>query len=332
MTNTPDGLRQQIGRREFVGLGLGAFVVAAIPLAKRRPVGVVRRSMPVMGTIAQFAVVHRDPHQAHAAIDAAIAELLWVERTMTRFTDTSDIGRANLFAAREGVIVTPATAHVTSEALRWARALDGRYDPAIGAVCRLWDVKHRHEPPPAERVAELADRHFHRSVEVGTRGEESVLRFHDSGAKLDLGSIAKGYGVDRAVGALRRAAIEHAVVVAGGDLYALGTSPSGDPWSVGIQSPTDERAIVGTLELSDRAVATSGTYRQFFRYRGHKFHHIMDPSTAQPRMTEMQSLTVTADSVMHADAATTALFGMTEREIRQELARNLPGAQLARII
>ena len=58
----------------------------------------------------------------------------------------------------------------------------------------------------------------------------------------------------------------------------------------------------------------------------------MDPSTAQPRLTEMQSLTVTADSVMHADAATTALFGMTEREIRQELARNLPGAQLARII
>lgn len=332
MTFTQDGIRAQIGRREFVGLGLGAFVVASIPFVRHRPVGVVRRTVPVMGTIAQFAVVHRNPEEAHAAIDAAIDELLWVERTMTRFTDTSDIGRANLFAANDGVIVTAETAYVTREALRWAAALDGRYDPAIGAVCKLWDVKNRHEPPAADRVAELADRRFHRSVEIGTLHGAPVLRYHDSGAGLDLGSIAKGFGVDRAVRALRKFGIEKAVVVAGGDLYALGTSPSGDPWSIGVQSPMDERAIVGTLELSDRAVATSGTYRQFFRYRGHNYHHIMDPATAQPRETATQSLTVIADSVMHADASTTALFGMTESEITGALARNLPGAQLARII
>jgi len=332
MSITRDDTRRELGRREFVGLGLGAFVVAAIPLAKRRPVGVVRRTMPVMGTIAQFAVVHRDPQHAHAAIDAAMDELLWVERTMTRFTDTSDIGRANVSAANEGVIVTPETAHVTSEALRWAELMVGRYDPAAGAVCKLWDVKHRHEPPPADRIAELADRRFHRAVEVGTYHGGSALRYHDDVASLDLGSIAKGYGVDRAVTALRRHGIEKGLVVAGGDLYALGTSPDGEPWSIGIQSPTDERAIVGTLQLANRAVATSGTYRQFFRYRGHKYHHIMDPATARPRATEMQSLTIVADAVMHADAATTALFGMTESEITHALARNLRGAQLARIL
>jgi thiamine biosynthesis lipoprotein len=159
-----------------------------------------------------------------------------------------------------------------------------------------------------------------------------MLRYHDDGARLDLGSIAKGYGVDRAVTALRRHGIEKALVVAGGDLYALGTAPDDEPWSIGIQSPTDERAIVGTLRLANRAVATSGTYRQFFRYRGHKYHHIMDPATAQPRVTEMQSLSIVADSVMHADVATTALFGTTEAEITRALARNLPGAQLARIL
>ena len=332
MTTIPDGLGQKLGRREFLGLGLGAFVVAAVPLARRQPAGVVRRSMPVMGTIAQFAVVERDPRRAHAAIDAAMAELLWVERTMTRFTDTSDIGRANLFAARDGVLVTPETAHVTEEALRWASALDGRYDPAIGAVCRLWDVKNRLTPPPDEQVEELAGRRFHRAVEVGTRGGSPVLRYHDAGARLDLGSIAKGYGVDRAAAALRRHGITKAVVVAGGDLYAIGTAPDGEPWTIGIQSPTDERALAGTLQLADRAVATSGTYRQFFRYRGHRYHHIMDPATAQPRATAMQSLSITADSVMHADAATTALFGLGEAEIDTALGAVLPGAQLARII
>ncbi|HET7451076.1 MAG TPA: FAD:protein FMN transferase [Gaiellaceae bacterium] len=334
MTTTPedDPLTGRIGRREFVGLGLGAFVVAAIPLARRQPAGIVRRTLPVMGTIAQVAVVHRDPRLAHAAIDAAMAELQWVERTMTRFTDASDVGRANLFAARDGVIVTAETALVTGEALRWASALDGRYDPAIGAVSQLWDVKNRHEPPPDDRVAELAGRRLHRAVEVGMRGARPTLRYHDAAARLDLGSIAKGYGVDRAVAALRRHGIEKAIVVAGGDLYALGTAPDGEAWTIGIQSPTDERAIVGTLRLEDGAVATSGTYRQFFRYRGHKFHHIMDPATARPRSTAMQSLSVVAGSVMQADAATTALFGLSEAEIERELTRNLPGARLARVI
>jgi FAD:protein FMN transferase len=323
---------EHIGRREFVGLGLGAFVVAAIPLARRRPVGTVRRAVPVMGTIAQFAVVHRDPRQAHAAIDAAMAELVWVERTMTRFTDTSDIGRANRMASSDAVPVCAETAFVTSEALRWASALDGRYDPAIGAVCALWDVKHRHEPPPATHIVELAGRNFHHNVEVDTFGGRPALRYHDADARLDLGSIAKGYGVDRAVAALRRAGIDHAIVVAGGDLYALGTAPDGEPWTIGIQSPTDERALAGTLAISDRAVATSGTYRQFFRYRGHTYHHIMDPFTAEPRATEMQSLTIVADSVMHADAATTALFGLSEGEIRSGLRATLPGAALVRIL
>jgi thiamine biosynthesis lipoprotein len=336
MTNTSNeterGAAPRLGRREFVGLGLGAFVAAAIPLAARRRTGVVRRAMPVMGTIAQFAVVHRDPAAAHAAIDAAAAELLWVERTMTRFTDTSDIGRANRLAARDGVLVTAETALVTEAALTWADALDGRYDPAVGAVCALWDVRNRHEPPADERVAELAGRRFHRTVEVGTRGGAHVLRFHDEGARLDLGSAAKGYAVDRAVDALRARGIQKALVVAGGDLYALGTGPDDEPWVIGIQSPTDERALAGRLHLADRAVATSGTYRQFFRHRGHKYHHLMDPATARPRETRMQSLTVVADSVMHADVATTALFGLDESTITAVLARRLPGAELARAL
>ena len=332
MTTTRDVISPPLGRREFVGLGLGAFVAAAIPLARRRPAAVVRRAMPVMGTIAQFAVAHRDAARAQAAIDAASAELLWVERVMTRFTATSDVGRANRLARRDAVIVTPETAHVTAEALRWADAVDGRYDPALGALARLWDVNNRHEPPPDDRVDELAARRFHRAVEVGASAGRAMLRFHDGDAQLDLGSIAKGFGVDRAVSALRRHGIDSALVVAGGDLYALGAAPDGEAWEIGIQSPTDDRAIAGTLQLTDAAVATSGTYRQFFRHRGRRYHHLMDPFTARPRATAMQSLTIVADSVMHADAATTALFGLGEAEIARELARRLPGARLARIL
>lgn len=325
-------MSQQLSRRDFLGFSIGAFVVASVPLARRQPVGVIRRSVPVMGTIAQFAVVHRDPAYAHAAIDAAVAELQWVERTMTRFTDTSDIGRANLFAARDTVTIDAETARAVEEGLRWARAMDGRYDPAAGAIVKLWDVKNRHEPPPLDRIAELRGRHFYSSVEVGVFRGAPALRFHGFGAQLDLGSVAKGLGVDRAADALRRWGIDKAIVVAGGDIYALGSAPDGEPWKIGIQSPDDERAIAGTLLLEDRAVATSGTYRQFFRHRGHRYHHIMDPATAAPLETPMRSLTIVADSVMQADAATTALFGLDEWDIRRELGRNLPGARLVKIL
>jgi thiamine biosynthesis lipoprotein len=251
---------------------------------------------------------------------------------MTRFTDTSDIGRANVLAARDGVVVDAETARVVEEAMRWARALDGRYDPAAGAIVKLWDVKNRHEPPPPERIAELRARHFHRSVEAGVFRGAPALRYHEGGAQLDLGSIAKGFGVDRAADALRSRGIDKAVVVAGGDIFALGSAPDGEPWRIGIQSPDDERAIAGTLLLENQAVATSGTYRQFFRHRGHRYHHIMDPATAAPIETPMRSLTIVADGVMQADAATTALFGMSEPDIRRELGRNLPGARLVKIL
>jgi thiamine biosynthesis lipoprotein len=332
MTNNSEIKVHPLSRREFVGLGMGAFVAASIPLSLRRSHALVQRTIPVMGTIARFAVVHRHADRAQAAIDAGISELRWVERVMTRFTDTSDIGRANILSHHDAVAVTRETAFVTAAALDWADALDGRYDPAVGATVKLWSVNDRHEPPPSDRIAELAGRRFFRAVEVGsTRGRRAV-RFHEKGPRLDLGSIAKGFAVDRAADALRHHGIENAIVVAGGDLYALGTSPDGEPWSIGIQSPFDEREIVGTLKLTNRAVATSGTYRQFFRYRGHRYHHIMDPLTAAPRETSMRSLTIAADSVMQADAATTALFGLETADIVAALARRLPDAELIRAV
>lgn len=321
--------RHGIGRREFVAFGAGAFVVAGLPYVVRRRIthpGVVRRTLPVMGTIAEFAVAHRDPQLAQLAIDDAMNELRWVERTMTRFTNTSDVGRANLAAANGPVAIDATTALVIAEALRWSDATNGAFDPAVGGVVRAWDVMHRHEPPPARAYESLAGRGLHRAVEVGTYRQAPVLRYHDRDVNLDLGAIAKGYAVDRAVDALRRRGITQAVVDVGGDLYALGHAPDGDAWRIGIQDPDDARALAGTIDVADAAVATSGTYVQFFKWRGVRYHHLMDPVIAAPRHTAVQSLTIRADSCMHADVAATALYGMGAAEAAGVLRRTSPGA------
>ena len=328
-----DSTRGRIGRREFLALGGGAFVVAAVPLAARRRDPVVRRTVPVMGTVAALAVVHRDPRRAHAALDAAVSELRRVERTMTRFTATSDVGRANALAAARAVPVGAETALVAAAALRWADLTLGAYDPAVGGAVALWDVTRRHAPPPEERVQRLAGRRLHRAVEVGESGGSPVLVYHDADASLDLGSIAKGYAVDRAAAALRDAGIASALVEVGGDLYALGAAPDGEPWRIGIQDPDDSRALAGTLDVADAAVATSGTYQQFFRYRGERFHHLLDPATAAPRRTSVRSLTIVADNCMHADVAATALYGLAPAEAARVLrASGAPGARVERTV
>jgi thiamine biosynthesis lipoprotein len=321
-------LRRNPDRREFLTMGVGVFVALSLPRALRRHSSLVKRTVPLMGTIAEVQVVHKDEQFAEDAIDAAIAELQWVERTMTRFRSDSDIGRANLGAGRDGVPVTAETALVIAAALRAASVSDGRFDPAVGAASELWDVLNRHEPPANDRVQRLAARGFWRKVDVAESAGEPRVRFDDPDLHLDLGAIAKGYGVDRATGVLRSRGVRHAIVTVGGDLFALGQSPEGEPWTVGIRSPHDRHALAATLRVSDRAVATSGDYERFFRWHGMRYHHLIDPATAAPRRTPFHSATVLANRCIDADAASTAVFGLP-RDAALVIARRVdPSAEV----
>lgn len=320
-------------RREFVALGIGAFVVATLPVGlRRRGPELVRRTVPVMGTLADIAVQHRDRRYAQAAIDAAIDQLRWVDRSMTRFTDVSDVGRANLRAASEAVLVSPETAQVLEQALRWAEASDGAFDPCLGRAIVLWDVAHRREPPAPQQVESLARRRLYRALEVDRWRGAPAVRFHDADVAIDLGGIAKGYGVDRAIDALRAYGIRNGLVNVGGDLYALGVSEDGDPWKVGIQLPDDPQRLTETLEVEDAAVATSGDYVQYFLHGGRRYHHMLDPQTGEPKRSPMRSVTIVSDTCMEADAAGTAVFGMAQRQARELLASCAPRARIAKLI
>jgi thiamine biosynthesis lipoprotein len=315
-------IRRHLDRREFLTVGTGVFVALSFPLALRRHISLVKRSVPLMGTIAEIQVAHQDERFAEDAIDAAITELQWVERMMTRFRSDSDIGRANLGAGRDGVRVSRETAFVITAALRASSASNGRFDPAVGAASELWDVLNRHEPPAGDRVQRLAARGFWRKVDVSEGLGSPKVRFDDPDLHLDLGAIAKGYGIDRATSVLRSRGAKHAIVTVGGDLFALGNSPEGEPWTVGIRSPHDEHALAATLRVSDRAVATSGDYERYFMWHGVRYHHLIDPATAAPRRTPFHSATVLASRCIDADAASTSVFGLP-RDVALVIARRI---------
>ncbi|MEO8500034.1 MAG: FAD:protein FMN transferase [Vicinamibacteria bacterium] len=328
MTDQSHPIHRRFGRREFLAIGTGAFALGALPLALRRHLSVARRTLPIMGTIAEITVADRSEARAQQAVQAAIAELRFVDATMTRFRPDSEIGRANAHAFRDAVTVGPQTSEVIETALRWAGASEGRFDPAIGAASELWDVTNRREPPPAEQVAKLAGRSFWRHVDIQRRAGVGEVRYADPDLHLDLGGIGKGYSLDRAVLKLRELDIRHAIVNLGGDLYALGESPEGGPWRVGIKSPEDLGAVARVLEVSDRAVATSGDYERFFRYGGERFHHLIDPATAAPRRTRVRSVTVLADHCIEAEPCAVSVFGLAQDEALAFARRQLPGAEV----
>ncbi len=318
--------RPQPDRREFLTVGVGLLFVATVPvLGRLRGSGLIRRTAPVMGTTAEIVVAHHDRAQGLHAIDRALAELQWVERTMTRFRSDSDVGRANAFASTDPVAIDAATTSVLMEARLWAERTAGRFDPCLGRVSALWNVGERTEPLPPVRYQRFCGAGLYRDLEVEETTEGGIVHFASKDVGLDLGGIAKGFGVDRAVAALREHGVRDALVSVGGDLYAMGHRPDGEPWRVGVRHPDDPNSIAVTLDASDQAIATSGDYEQYFDHGGRRYHHILDSATAEPVDGPWRSLTMGAWSCMTADAAATALFGVGPTQLSAEV-RGLLGA------
>jgi len=331
--STPDAPRRTgLTRRQVITLGGGALVLALTPALLRRRSHLVTRSIPVMGTIAEVVVVHDDRDEAERAIDLAFERLRWVDRAMSRYLPSSDIGQVNAGAGWDAVPVGAETARVVAEAVRWAEATDGLFDPGLARLMDVWDVANRHEPPPALVYTRFAGRHLYRAITVDRFQDHPVIRLDSPEAAIDLGSIAKGYSVDLAIDALKAVGIRHAVVNNGGDLYAMGRSERGDKWQVGVRSPQDPSRIDQMLELEDEAVATSGDYFQGFEYHHRRYHHIMDPALAEPRITPEHSISIRADKCMTADAGATAVFGLEPATAELMLRRAAPDARIVSAI
>jgi thiamine biosynthesis lipoprotein len=130
---------------------------------------------------------------------------------------------------------------------------------------------------------------------------------------LDLASIAKGYGVDQIAVLLRNAGIEDFLVEIGGEVYAAGHRKDRRPWRVGINDPRKEAPpdrVYRVVELTGKAMATSGDYRNFFVSGGKTYSHVIDPRSGYPAANGVVSASVLAADCTVADGLATALMVM----------------------
>lgn len=182
----------------------------------------------------------------------------------------------------------------------------GRFNPAIGALIRLWgfhtsDYPIEGPPPSQEQINAILDlKPSSRDIHI----DGLVLTTNNPAVQLDFGGIAKGYAVDLTIARLRDLGIDNAIVNAGGDLRAIGSH--GDrPWRVAVRKPGGGN--IGSIQvLGDESIFTSGNYERFRQDQTERYPHILDPATGWPAK-DIASVTIITDEGLLADAAATAL-------------------------
>lgn len=248
----------------------------------------IERARPLLGTV--VAIRATGPAAAlTAAVNAAFAAVLDVEQRMSFHDATSDLSRINRLAHVEPQRVHATTFRVLQAALALARASDGVFDPAVGA--RLVASGHLPSPAPGAPLASTW-----RDVELRAG---CVVAYRRT-TWLDLGGIAKGYAVDRAVRVLRAAGMAQGVVNAGGDLRAFGDVNE----TVHVRVPGDSTTTRPLLELRNGAVATSaGYFSERLDTDGHPHTALIDPRSGRS-LGHRVSVSVCAPRAIWADALT----------------------------
>lgn len=244
--------------------------------------------------------------QVEDAIAQAFNEIRRIQDKMAWQDPDSDISRINQSAGGGAVSIDPEMFGFLERALSLCDKTQGAFNIAVGPLSRLWNFDGETGfVPTAESIGRRLAWTDYKKIVLDKRNRSVALVL--AGMSLDLGGIAKGYAVDRAVEVLKSNGITSGIVNAGGDMRLFGPKPPDKLWHIGIQHPRKTGEVLATFRITDRAVVTSGDYERFFIKDGDRYHHILDPATGYPAKG-CRSVTVVADTAFLADAMATAIF------------------------
>lgn len=270
-------------------------------------IGFKRSAEGIMGTDTDVSVVVPADHydQAVKALDAAEHALRSVETNMSVHLEFSGISRLNASVPGEPVFLPADTLELLSQAQRLTVQTQGTMDPTCAPLFALWKSCAKDgRRPTVEELAQADQASGWRHFDIQ---HDAVIRSH-ADARVDLGAVAKGWAVDKAVAAMKANGVRGGLVNAGGDIRCFGTDMYGKPWLVSVKDPfdPDKGGMLCRLRLSNMAICTSGNYYRFSEIKGERLSHIVDPRTGLPA-DAAPSVTVVAPTAITADAWATAL-------------------------
>ncbi len=294
---------------------LGALLVIALYiLIPRGPIEIDSGQHLVMGTFARVVVVAADRNTANKCINDAFTEIQKVNELMSSYKSDSQISLVNRNGFKRAVEVSDSVYEVLQRSIEFSKLTDGAFDITVGPLVDLFRKAEKIEIAPSEEeITQAKAKVGFEKLELNDQNK--TVRFTIEGMRLDLGGIAKGYAVDKAIEAAKKAGAVGAMVDIGGDIRCFGTAPHGkESWIIGLQNPSTnsnvgENNILLELKLTGQAVATSGDYQQFVLIKDKCYSHIINRLTGTS-MEGLSSVTIIADNAIDADALATAVSVM----------------------
>ncbi len=249
-----------------------------------------------------------------------------VEDTLSMFEPESELSR---LCAQ----YTPGVAYPVSDMLasflhlnmEFADMTGGAFDPTVGPLVKLWDVLAPEPCVPSDAdinamLARVGYRH------VAASKADCTVTFDAPGIVLDPGASGKGFALGLVAAFLRGCGVQQAVLDFGCNLYAIGDKPGAAgrparPWRAGLRHPDKLDAVMGTVELCGRGVATSSWYEHSFQKDGVVYHHLLDPRTGRPKSLEISSVSILSSHAVYTDLMSTAFFMLGVEEGERLIAR-----------
>lgn len=272
---------------------------------QKQPTVLYRELPRVMGTESSLAVTfpsRKNTKQAEAALARAEQALRKSEILMSAHIESSEIGRLN--AAGAGRIeISDETMEVFRKAQKLYKNTQGAFDVTCRPLIQLWKKagQENRVPKEEEKKAARAESQW-TDIEIKKNG----VRKKSNTTLIDLGGIAKGYGIDQAAEAMKTSGVSGGLVNVGGDIRCFGKPPEGNIWKIKVKDPFKKKNVFANLGIKTGAVCTSGNYFRFTNINGRRYSHIIDPRTGAPAEAAA-SVTVVAPTAMVADAWATAL-------------------------
>jgi thiamine biosynthesis lipoprotein len=243
---------------------------------------------------------------------AAILQQL--HASMSTYDATSEISRFNLSQSTEWFSVTDNICDIVEKSQKISQLSDGAFDITVAPAVNLWGfgaAPSRTTPPSNAEITDVKQKIGYQHIQTRCHhtGFSSAIRKDRADVTIDLSAIAQGYGADKVAEYLNSLKIKNYLVDVGGELRAQGVNVQGSAWRVGVEKPIP--FVQGTVEevipIKNCAVATSGTYRNFFEFNGQRFSHTINPRTASPITHNLVSVTIITATAADADAWATAI-------------------------
>jgi thiamine biosynthesis lipoprotein len=316
MSATPRSTRREFLQGQAAADALAAAVAPAdantgmaLPGESAYLLHVSRRAMAC--TFELFFNAGQYPHATEAAL-AALDLVDQLEDQLSVYREHSEISQLNRRAGQEAVSIDRALFELLAQASRLCHETGGAYDITAAPLSEAWGFTRRNGAiPTSEALAEALARVGGHDIEFDDAS--SSVRFARPGLKINLGSIGKGYALDRCAGLLAEAGIHHYLLHGGNSsVLARGAHGSLSPregWAVGVRNPLRPDRRLGQVFLRDRALATSGSGTQFFMHHGRRYGHIIDPRSGWPAEGVL-SVSVLAPTAAEADSLATAFYVM----------------------